>query len=79
MGMNLKNRSLGILMLGSFFEMMGGGSPSLRSQPSPIKKFKTWDEVLIGRGLKRFNIKGIEIIALNQKNAERKYNLYHSK
>ena len=39
----------------------------------PITKIKTTEEVMLARGLKKFEINGQTIIALNQRNAERKY------
>ena len=61
-------------VLGTFKAQRINGKPNWL-----VRKFKDWEDVLIGRGLKKFSINGKTIIALNQKNAERKYKLYHSK
>lgn len=39
-----------------------------------IPKLKEYKKVLLSKGLKEYTIEGVKVIALNEKNAIRKYN-----
>jgi hypothetical protein len=67
-------------------KLLGGGFPQcfqrINITPELMQKIRNRREenkkrLLLSRGCKIFNFGEVEILALNRKNAERKYNFYY--